>query len=564
MKKVLYVDDEKINRKLFSKLMNDYDVELTMLEDGRSALSLLEEEQFDLIFLDHIMPNMSGMEVLTHIQALEYSPNTYTPFVALTANPIENAEDLYLDAGFSEYMKKPIEKGPMETVMMRFLPGTKKPDKKESPAPAEAVSTAYAVTAPAAESQVLDAKAIEEMFYSTAAAQAPPVEVGPRWLEDTDIIDYEEGIRINGSEEDYFDTLRIFKNMGQEKTHQLQEAFDNMDINSYGMLSHSLKSAAAIIGAKRLSHYAEFMERVCNNGDEEALKVDHEDFLKSYSKVITLLQNNLTDKPTIEFEKIEYEAEGLSRSILLISSKKNVTTRAIVNHLSAARYSVEISPPIPEIAMTKLVESELVIYNMDDYMYSRMDLLTFLKENCVEMGKGLMLVGEINDYEYIKKELGDKYINTWHNLPLDIDAFIKSVNYYFDNYEIMSRLRHRVLIVDDDEIYTSTVEHWLGGLYEIEVANSAVDAMSSVEKKKPDLILLDYEMPVTDGPKFLEYIRGDENTANVAVIFLTGSQDRDSVTKVLELAPKGYLLKSIDKNTLIERINTFFMTGSIG
>ncbi|MCR5098493.1 MAG: response regulator [Lachnospiraceae bacterium] len=564
MKKILYVDDEKINRKLFSKLMNDYDVEVKLLEDGLTALSVLEEEQFDLIFLDHIMPNMSGMEVLTNVQSMEYSPNTYTPFVALTANPIDNAEELYLDAGFSAYMKKPIEKGSMENIMERFLPGTNKAKvAAPPPEPAKAPETPVADTSSTG-GEVLDAKAIEEMFYSTAAAQAPPVDNGPIWIQDSDLIDYEEGIRINGSEEDYFDTLHIFKDMGVTKTMQLQKAYEEMDINNYGMLTHSLKSAAAIIGADKLSHYAEFMEKACNNGDEEAIKVDHDDFMKSYSDVITLLDRHLVDKPKVEFEKIEYEPEGLRKTILLITSKENITTRAIINHLTAGRYSVDKCPPIPDVAAIKVIDAELVIYNMDDYIYSRIDILTFLKEKCVEMGKGLMLVGESNDYEYVKNEMGENYINAWHNLPLEIDVFMKSVNYYFDNYEVMSRLRHRILIVDDDEIYTSTVEHWLGGLYEIAVANSAVDAMSSVDRKKPDLILLDYEMPVTDGPKFLEYIRSDESTANISVIFLTGSQDRESVTRVLELAPNGYLLKSIDKSTLIDRINTFFMTGKVG
>ena len=564
MKKVLYVDDEKINRKLFSKLMSDYDVELKLLEDGLKALSLLEDEKFDLIFLDHIMPGMSGMEVLTNIQAAEYSLNTYTPFVALTANPIDNAEDLYLDAGFSAYMKKPIEKGSIEGIMERFLPGCKKSSKPDAPSSGSTTQPAPSpAPVPVVPGQVLDAKAIEEMFYSTAAAQAPPADLGPRWLEDSDIISYEDGLRINGSEEDYFDTLRIFKNMGKSKTEQLQEAYDTMNIPNYQMLTHSLKSAAGIIGANKLSHYAEFMERACNNGDEEAIKVDHEDFIKAYSRVIDLLEKHLEDKPSIEFEKIEYEAEGLRRTILLISSKENITTRAIENHLAAARYNLNICPPVPELATFRLPETELVIYIMDDSIYNRKDLLSFLKEKCVEMGKGLILVGESYDHDYIVNEMGENYISGWHNIPLDIDAFMKNVNYFFDNYEVMTRLRHRILIVDDDEIYTSTIEHWLSDLFDIEVANSAVDAISSVDKKKPDLILLDYEMPVTDGPKFLEFIRADEHTANISVIFLTGSQDRESVEKVLELAPNGYLLKSIDKMTLRERINTFFMTGKV-
>ena len=572
MKKVLYVDDEAINRKLFSNLMKDYDVEVRLLEDGFKAMLVLEEEQFDLIFLDHIMPNMSGMELLTNIQAVEYNPNTYTPFVALTANPIENAEDLYIDAGFSAYMKKPIEKGAMETIMTRFLPGTKK-EKRPKPAP-EAKPEAAAVEVPLSEplpisqpnpDQGLDAKAIEALFYSTDAAKSGPSgDAGPRWMEDTDCLDSEKGIRINGSLDDYMDVLRIFKDISKEKKKQLEDAFKEMNITDYHMLTHSLKSAAAVIGAEKLSKYAEFMEKACNNGDEETIKVDHEDFIKEYSKVISVLENNVVDSMMPTIGSLEYETEALKKSVLLISDKENICTRAMDNHLKLGKYKTDSCPPVPELAIFKADDAELVVYNMDNSMHVRKDFIKFLKEDCVEKGKGLIVVGEPGDYDFLSKELGDGYISEFHSLPLDIDAFMKSVNYYFDNYEVRSRLRHRILIVDDDEIYTTTIEHWLSGLYDITVANSAVEAISCVEKKKPDVILLDYEMPITDGPKFLEYIRMDESTANISVIFLTGSQDRGSVMKVLELAPNGYLLKSIDKNTLIERINTFFMTGSVG
>ena len=569
MKKVLYVDDEAINRKLFSNLMKDYDVEVRLLEDGFKAMLVLEEVQFDLIFLDHIMPNMSGMELLTNIQAEEYNPNTYTPFVALTANLIDNAEDLYIDAGFSAYMKKPIEKGAMEMIMSRFLPGTK----KQKPKPASESTTQSAPTESPAASPVsqpnpdqgLDAKAIEAMFYSTDAAKSGPSgSGGPRWMDDTDFLDSEEGIRINGSLDDYMDVLRIFKDKGREKRRQLEEAFKEMNIENYHMLTHSLKSAAAVIGAQKLSKYAEFMEKACNNGDEETIKVDHEDFIREYSRVIELLEKNVVDSMMPTIGKLEYEMEALKKSVLLISDKENICNRALETHLEQGMYMLKTCPPIPELARMKSDDAELVVYNMDNSAHVRKDFIYFLKEDCVEKGKGLIVVGDPGDYNFLKKEMGDGYIDSFISLPLDIDAFMKSVNYYFDNYEVRSRLRHRILIVDDDEIYTTTIEHWLSDIYDISVANSAVEAISSVERKKPDVILLDYEMPITDGPKFLEYIRRDESTANISVIFLTGSQDRDSVMKVLDLAPNGYLLKSIDKNTLIDRINTFFMTGSIG
>ena len=79
-----------------------------------------------------------------------------------------------------------------------------------------------------------------------------------------------------------------------------------------------------------------------------------------------------------------------------------------------------------------------------------------------------------------------------------------------------------------------------------------------IADNKPDLILLDYEMPVTSGPQVLEMIRSETKTDTIPVIFLTGKGDRESVLKVLALKPDGYLLKSTDKTTLLKSLEEFF------
>ena len=79
-----------------------------------------------------------------------------------------------------------------------------------------------------------------------------------------------------------------------------------------------------------------------------------------------------------------------------------------------------------------------------------------------------------------------------------------------------------------------------------------------IADNKPDLILLDYEMPVTSGPQVLEMIRSETKTDTIPVIFLTGKGDRESVLKVLALKPDGYLLKSMDKAALLKSLEEFF------
>ena len=94
------------------------------------------------------------------------------------------------------------------------------------------------------------------------------------------------------------------------------------------------------------------------------------------------------------------------------------------------------------------------------------------------------------------------------------------------------------------------------------MVTSGLQAIKWLGKNKADLILLDYEMPVTSGPQVLEMLRSDDETRSIPVIFLTGRSDKESVMSVLALKPEGYLLKNIEKEELLEKLNDFFMRRS--
>ena len=91
------------------------------------------------------------------------------------------------------------------------------------------------------------------------------------------------------------------------------------------------------------------------------------------------------------------------------------------------------------------------------------------------------------------------------------------------------------------------------------MANSGLQAIKWLGKNRADLILLDYEMPVTNGAKVLEMLRSDNETKDIPVIFLTGKSDRKSVMEVVELKPQGYFLKTISMEELLEKLEEFFI-----
>ena len=114
--------------------------------------------------------------------------------------------------------------------------------------------------------------------------------------------------------------------------------------------------------------------------------------------------------------------------------------------------------------------------------------------------------------------------------------------------------RKRVLVVDDNPILLRTAKEMLDEQYQVSIAVSAEQAYNSISRNKPDIILLDYEMPFMNGIEVLEQLRGNVNTSDIPVIFFTGSADREVVEKLVGLRPDGYLLKPPNKKKMLSVI----------
>ncbi len=114
--------------------------------------------------------------------------------------------------------------------------------------------------------------------------------------------------------------------------------------------------------------------------------------------------------------------------------------------------------------------------------------------------------------------------------------------------------KKRILVVDDNGTALRTIKAMLEDTYEVAIAISGAQAMTSIGKKRPDLILLDYEMPVCDGKMTLEMIRADEDLTSIPVVFLTAVNDRANIEAVLKLKPAGYFLKPPVKDRLLAEI----------
>ena len=123
--RILLVDDNSVNRKVFCSLLKQTQIQVTEAGSGQEAIDLASSVYFDLIFMDHMMPEMDGIEALHRIRALQDYPCEHTPIFVLTANAVTGAKEEYLAAGFDGFLSKPIVSAKLEEVIREYLPTEK-------------------------------------------------------------------------------------------------------------------------------------------------------------------------------------------------------------------------------------------------------------------------------------------------------------------------------------------------------------------------------------------------------------------------------------------------------
>jgi CheY-like chemotaxis protein len=204
-------------------------------------------------------------------------------------------------------------------------------------------------------------------------------------------------------------------------------------------------------------------------------------------------------------------------------------------------------------------ETALVTFYMEKEDRLTDDIRTFLVDKMEDDDKQIILIGDPVDTNEVAASIPSQLIYKILSRPLVYDDYIDCIN-IFNKQAASDELKRSILIVDDDPNYMSLVREWLKDSYKVSMATSGLRAIKWLGSNNTvDLILLDYEMPVTDGPQVLEMLRADDDTKNIPVMFLTGRDDKESVMAVLALNPQGYFLKTIGKDELLNKLKVFFM-----
>lgn len=248
-----------------------------------------------------------------------------------------------------------------------------------------------------------------------------------------------------------------------------------------------------------------------------------------------------------------------NKSVAIVSRNENgFLTHSLCDNLNASgikTYSITLEN---DTLIKYIVESCDLLIIMEDVnlsMFSQQ--LTDIKNMCYELKKSVVIYANPEPIEKLKRIFPESMIAATFVRPMDIPSVIEKMEKIFEEQEARQQ-RKKILVVDDSGAMLRTIMGWLENTYQVSLANSAAKAFTVIEKEMPDLILLDYEMPICSGAQFFEMLAGEESTKNIPVIFLTARDDAQTVREVLDLKPQGYILKTTPEEKVLRIIGDFF------
>ncbi len=248
---VLVVDDNPMNLMVFKSLIKQTLINVDTANDGDEGIRLASQKKYDMIFLDHMMPGKDGIDTLHVIRQDPGAMNPATPAVCLTANAISGAREKYIEAGFDNYLTKPIDPDKLENMLIEYLPKDR-----------------------------VKMTAADEDTPGTAGSVELPEELTA--LEGQDAIDVSVGLKNSGTVEAYMPLLKVFFETIDEKAEELDRFAENGDFDGYTIKVHALKSSARIIGATQLGEEAQTLEDAGKSGEYDNIKESHGAFIEKY------------------------------------------------------------------------------------------------------------------------------------------------------------------------------------------------------------------------------------------------------------------------------------------
>lgn len=247
----------------------------------------------------------------------------------------------------------------------------------------------------------------------------------------------------------------------------------------------------------------------------------------------------------------------MAKKILLINHNAVLITGRLIPLLKGSGVECVSIEPEAEQLIREKNSADIFVLIAGDFVNTSADFLVYLKDVCASAGKTLCVMGYDKELEAVGQIIPKNIIVREFVRPVDMNTLSNALADMLASAG--SSERKNILLVDDDIAFLKMMQTWLGTKYRVAAARSGTQALSYLAEHTVDLILLDYEMPLMDGPKVLETLRSKPKSANIPVIFLTGRNDPESVRNVMSLKPTSYLLKSGSKEEILQSLESFFV-----
>jgi len=263
---ILIVDDNSMNLMVATSLLKKTYVKITTCMSGYEALEIMENKKFDVVLLDHMMPEMDGIETLKCLKQIPEHLNLNVPFIALTANAIAGVKDMYLSEGFTDYLSKPVDAVQLEEMLMKYIPDEK-----------------------------IIIKEVKEEEQENSGEKQDKTE---------ELLDREAGIaNCGGMEKLYKKILKMFCDMYDTKRSELDGYLKHQDWQNYIINIHALKSNAYNIGCKQLGDKCLALELASKNiaADKDREKEiafvedNHDNAMQLFSEVKEVVEKTIAD-----------------------------------------------------------------------------------------------------------------------------------------------------------------------------------------------------------------------------------------------------------------------------
>ncbi len=326
---ILVVDDSYMNVRVLEGLLKPYAIKVTTASSGMEALEKIMDKSYDFVFMDHMMPEMDGIECMHRIRDIQDPYCKSVPIIALTANAVAGMREMFIREGCADFIAKPVEVSGLERILKKFIPE-------------------------------------EKIIYGTVEedeSDAVQTSIGSIRIGDLDV---KKGLLYCGNEENYLDILKMHARNGESNRDKIEEFYKSEDWDNYTILVHALKSSMKSIGADPLSNMAKRLEQAGKELDIEYIKGSHEAMIEEYDRVIHMLNasemikdsseetvdiselevmdDEAFDRLIGEFEDAAYTFEAKNMLEVLDKAQKyQYNGHSLIDDISTIRHKVEMS-----------------------------------------------------------------------------------------------------------------------------------------------------------------------------------------------------------------------------